>query len=55
MNKAGISQVISQIDFNYIQEAMEADKVLLNGKGKENRYGDSIKHIDLQRVFVWRY
>lgn len=37
MNKAGISQVISQIDFNYIQEAMEADKVLLNGKGKEKQ------------------
>lgn len=37
MNKAGISQAISQIDFNYIQEAMEADKVLLNGKGKEKQ------------------
>ena len=37
MNKAGISQAISQIDFNYIQEAMEADKVLMNGKGKEKQ------------------
>ncbi len=37
MNKADISQTISQIDLNYIQEAMEADKVLLNGKGKEKQ------------------
>ena len=35
MNKAGISQAISQIDFHYIQEAMEAEKGSLNGKGKQ--------------------